>query len=963
MDRIVEIGAVRLVASDDGGLEPADRFVTYVDPGQALQRAIVRLTGIQDADLAGAPSQEAALAALRDFLGDGATLVGHNVAFDATFLERAGLAAGLERLDTAELASILVPSATSYALQRLAADEAIVPEAAHRALHDALTCAGVLSALARRARDLPPLVLEECHAQSEMLGPAYVAFFERALLSTWAGDGARAAGRLPPSSLADRAAARPLVVPTSIDRTDASGHAREDPLRDEGSRRPAAAAQPISARPGDVAGESPSRTRERGEQKEAQRGGKAQGSPERRAGEMAAPPAGASPGRALFSAEDAFVRLATTMPAYEERPEQIELAGAVEATMDGGGVLLAEAGTGIGKSLAYLVPALARARMGERVIVSTHTLPLQDQLVRKDLPALQAALGTDVAVAVLKGRSNYLCPRRWQAFRGTAETRDEVRLALKTLVWRTSTQTGDRAEINLMGSEGALWPRLSADDETCDGRRCARTPGGCYLQNARESASRAGIVVVNHSLLLYDARMRSALLPEAEHAVVDEAHRLEDVASDVFGYQLEEARLRRDLDRVGRSPLVIAALRDDRAVKAETLRAEIDRARERTTETFAALAGLLPTDAPGGEDKLRITASVRASDERWLPIELAAERLADSLAAIETACASLGRSASLEEEDLRDDLEGAAVEIMGSRLAIARGVHVPRAGDIAWLAVGADRSVGLYVAPEHVGPTLRRALIERYRSVVMTSATLAVAGDLSFALDRFGIRDVAATLVLGSSFDHAGRSVLVVPTDVAYPGDFAFTSDVAATVEEIARAIGGRTLALFTSHATLREVAGILEPLEDEGIAVLAQGMGGSRRSIVERFTQGRAVLLGTQSFWEGVDLPGDLLRCVVIAKLPFAVPDDPLVAGRAERYDDPFRDFQLPQAALRLRQGFGRLLRTRSDRGAVVLMDRRVLERDYGATFISSLPDVRLHRVPRESVAGLVAEAAQERD
>jgi DNA polymerase-3 subunit epsilon/ATP-dependent DNA helicase DinG len=201
----------------------------------------------------------------------------------------------------------------------------------------------------------------------------------------------------------------------------------------------------------------------------------------------------------------------------------------------------------------------------------------------------------------------------------------------------------------------------------------------------------------------------------------------------------------------------------------------------------------------------------------------------------------------------------------------------------------------------------------------------------------------------------------VVPTDVAYPGDPEFASDVAATVEEIARVIGGRTLVLFTSHATMREVSALLDPLEDEGIAVLTQGLGGSRRAIVERFTAGNAVLLGTQSFWEGVDLPGDLLRCVVIAKLPFAVPDDPLVAGRAERYDDPFSEFQLPQAALRLRQGFGRLLRTRADRGAVVLMDRRVLERDYGPTFLSSLPDVRLRRVPRDRVAGLVSEAARD--
>ncbi|MDE3113154.1 MAG: hypothetical protein KGK34_09460 [Chloroflexota bacterium] len=805
------------------------------------------------------------------FLGEDATLVGHNVGFDAAFLERAGMPPGLPRLDTAELASILLPTAPSYALQRLAADEAIVPEAAHRAIHDALTCAGVLGALARRARALPPLVLEECAAQASLLGPAYATFFADALRSSWAAD--------------------------------------------------------ESAEP------SPGVARARGSLPRI--------------------------GSALsFAAAAAFERLRSAMPGYEERPEQLELATAIERTMETGGVLVAEAGTGIGKSLAYLVPALRRAQMGERVVVSTHTLPLQDQLVRKDLPALQAGLGTSVPVATLKGRSNYLCPRRWQIFRTSAVTRDETRLALKTLVWRTLTTTGDRVEVNLMPSEAALWPRISADDETCDRARCGRVAGGCYLENARERASRAGIVVVNHALLLYDARMRSALLPDADHVVVDEAHRLEDVASDVFGHRLEDERLRHDLGRVARSPLVLAALRDDRAPIAESLRGEIERARERAGETFAALQALLPGD--GGEDRRRITTAVRAGDDRWLPVELAAERLADSLAAILVECGRLEERAAADEEDLRDELVGAATEIVGARVAISRGIHAPKPNDIVWLAtLPSDRSIGLYVAPEHVGGSLRRALVERYRSVTLTSATLAVAGSLDFTLERLGVRDVAGGLVLGSSFDHAGRSVLVVPNDIPYPSDPGFADELAATVDEIARAIGGRTLVLFTAHASMREVAALLDPLEDDGIAVLTQGLGGSRRAIVERFMRGSAVLLGTQSFWEGVDLPGDVLRCVVVAKLPFAVPDDPLVAGRSERYDDPFREFQLPQAALRLRQGFGRLLRTRTDRGAVVLMDRRVVERDYGPTFIASLPDVRVRRIPRDSVAAAVAEAA----
>ena len=877
-----------------------------MDPGRALGAAVARLTGIRPEDLAGAPALPDAMRGLSDFLGDDATLLGHNVGFDAAFLERAGLRSDLARLDTAELASIVLPTASSYALQRLATDEAILPEAAHRALHDALTCASVLNALARRARALPPLVLEECRQQASLLGPAYVAFFERALLGSWD-----------------------------------------------------AAAQPVGARSADVAGGAGDLVSGSGGAPPAlgmprtgnRRGGQT-------ASETPSPPAGASAGRAPIM--DAFEALATSLPGYEDRPEQRELADAIERTFEEGGVLVAEAGTGIGKSLAYLVPALGRATKGERTIVSTYTVPLQEQLVRKDLPALQAALGTEVPVAILKGRSHYLCPRRWQAFRATAATREEVRLALKTLVWRQTTATGDRAELNLMGGEAALWPRISSDDESCDGRRCGRVAGGCYLERAREAASRAGVVVVNHALLLYDARMRSSLLPQAEHAVVDEAHHIEDVAADVFGFRLEEHRVRRDLDRAARSPLVVEALRGERAELGEAVRAEVDRARSAVDETFALLVAVLPTRAPGGEDKLRITSAFRASDDRWLPVELAGERLADALAGTIAACDRLGAQASPDEEDMRDELASAALEVAGNRTAIARGIHDPRAGDIVWLAVDAvSGSVGLYVAPGHVGSLVRRALVERYDSVVMTSATLAVAGSLDFTLERFGVADIAAPLVLGSPFDHARQSTLIVPSDLAYPHDPSFSTEAAGLVADISRALGGRTLVLFTSHASLREVAALLEPLETEGIAVLAQGLGGSRRAIVERFRQGSAVLLGTQSFWEGVDLPGELLSCVVIAKLPFAVPDDPLVAGRSERYEDPFREFQVPQAALRLRQGFGRLIRTKTDRGAVVLLDRRVLEREYGPTFIASLPDVRLRRAPAQYVAGLVAEAA----
>src|SRR5207253_2052272 len=350
-----------------------------------------------------------------------------------------------------------------------------------------------------------------------------------------------------------------------------------------------------------------------------------------------------------------------------------------------------------------------------------------------------------------------------------------------------------------------------------------------------------------------------------------------DVATDAFGLELYEPRLRRDLQRVAHSLAVTSALRDPaRAEPAERIRADVERALERTTEVFNALGTLLVPIAGPAEDRIRITAGVRASDDRWLPVELAEERLADAIAGIAFAAERI-RNLGGDEHELAE-LEAAMGELAGARAAITRGLHDPRLSDIVWLERDNDGTLALNVAQTHLGGVIRRTLVDTHRAVVFTSATLAVAGSFDFALDRFGIADLAETLAVGS------------------------------------------------------------------------------RRALLERFTQGRAVLLGTQSFWEGVALPGDVLRCVVIARLPFSVPDDPLIQGRAERYDDPFVEFQLPQAALRLRQGFGRLIRTKTDYGAVVLLDRRIVTKDYGEILLGSLPDARTEHLPLDGIAARVA-------
>ncbi len=866
LDQILEVGAVRFAL--DGAL--AGRFRSFIAADRAIPTVVERLTGIRAEDLAGAPPRDEVLARLAAFVGD-AWLVGHNVAFDADFLEAQGFPPIAMRIDTVELASILLPSAPSYALQRLAAALRPTETRAHRALEDAEGAALLLASLFREACALDLATLEGLVQLAVPLGDGVRWFLAEALSAkakvAFASTGAPTPRGEPRARRGNGATARGLAL------------------------------------------------------------------------------------REIFSAGGP---LATAFASYEERAEQLEMAEAVERAMVDGGALVVEAGTGTGKSLAYLVPAVRAALAGKRVLVSTQTTTLQDQLAVADLPRLLDALGVDLEVAVLKGRGNYLCPRRWHVLRLAATSSEEARFAMKTLVWRGSTPSGDRAELNLLGSgEQLLWARVCAEDETCTARRCALVRGGCYLERARAAAAEAPLVVANHALVLADSRARNRLLPDVDIVVVDEAHHLDEVAAQIFGARLTAADARRAILRVTQSATAagadgerLAALRDD-----------AQRALAALEETFLALGWLMLDPATRGyEDQRRITDAVRGTDE-WLAVELATERLRDGLAGVARGAEQLlAASSDPARAEAVVELEAAGAELRAIDAGLARIVHAPLRGEIRWLSLDAGGALSLQSSPAHAGTYIDRAIARDRHAAIFTSATLAVAGGFAFALDRFGLGDRAATLRLGSAFDYGRQALLVLPSGLADPYAAAFLDQVAQAAADVAARLGGATLALFTSHAMLRAVQPRLEErLGGSGIAVLAQSAGGSRRQLLEQFVGGGAVLMGTATFWEGVDLPGDLLRCVIVAKLPFPVPDDPLVEGRSERYEDPFREYHVPIAALRLRQGFGRLIRSREDRGAVVLLDRRLSARAYGETFLRSLPDCATARPELDAVGETV--------
>ena len=654
--------------------------------------------------------------------------------------------------------------------------------------------------------------------------------------------------------------------------------------------------------------------------------------------------------------------LAARMQDYELREPQVEMARAVAQTLERSGRLLVEAGTGVGKSLAYLVPlALWSHRTRARAVVSTYTVTLQEQLGERDLPAVAALLGLgDLGHAVLKGRQHYISLRRWERFLAASDHGDSgapleaLRFKLKLLVWLSQTSTGDRAELRLAGQEEALWRLVESDADDCLGPACANwRDRRCFMVAARRAAADADIVVTNHALLLADAERQGQVLSDYSALVVDEAHRLEDAATQQLGVRLRAADVLVVLDRLG-----------GRGGGGDELEVALARARDAATRLFGELKGflgeLLGPDNPGNA-VVGLRDEVR-EDPRFATVLRAAGHVQHAFTAASAALvAARGRQVLqdtfLPQPDrLDDELELAAAAIDGAAAVIERVMLAPRAGHVAWLEMRAEQSE-LHEAPIEVAGRLRERLFDPADAVVLTSATLAVARSFDFVRRRIGVGEGAAELVLGSPFDFLGQALTVVASDLPAYDDADYDAAMTALCADLGLRLGGRTLVLFTGYSPLRAVhAQLRSRLEPTGIAVLGQGLDGTRRQVLAGFMENpRTLLLGTSSFWEGVDIPGDALRCVVIAKLPFPVPTDPLVQARGAGLRDPFAEYALPQAVLRLKQGFGRVIRRGDDRGAVVLCDSRIASREYGQTFLAALPEARIAREPVASIPAVV--------
>jgi ATP-dependent DNA helicase DinG len=891
-DKIVEIGMVK---AENGEIK--DKFHALINPGRTLPVRIKRLTGLNDADLAACPPLIEVLPDALKFIGD-TPLVGHNIGFDLRFLSAAsGRALSNETYDTLELARLVLPGASGYRLDALCGLLGIeIPR--HRALQDAEAAAALFLLLSERLRsqDLGVLVeLNRLLAQARSSLSPFLNSLVREGMSRFSDQ------KIKPHNLAVFAE------------------------NDEAEPRRASGGGAVPATPLD-----------------------------------------------LVRVQEFFSKagpLSGTISGYELRPQQAAMAAKITQSLNAQKYLLLEAGTGVGKSMAYLLPLILWcAATGQRAVVSTHTINLQEQLWGKDVPLLARSAGVPFKAALVKGRSNYLCLRRWFAATGGEHFPEEAAFLARVFSWLSATKTGEKSELSLTPTDFDYWHTICGDSDSCLGGVC-RYQKHCFINRARRKAEEADLIIVNHSLLFTDVRSENRVLPSYGPLVIDEAHHLEDAATSHLGRQVAQGALNTFFAALGK---ILARLKE-KAPPSDGKKwyAAINEVQEMRLEAAEAsrhyffLLGEFVRNYQSGNDRDygRVTLRLPRNGEDWQDV---VDRSALLSGEIKNLAGEAEKVAEMMELWAISD-EGWVgrtrdlTQTIQSGLALAGDLEfiMNGSGDnfVYWVEtdINAEGSAGhttLLAAPIDVGSLLYENFFKNKVPVILTSATLSVGDSFQHYKERTGLHCLPDGQLLEtrleSPFAYEKQALLCINRELPAPGMAApadYLDRLAQVIHRLISANKGRSLILFTSHRTLREVYRRLKPgLEEEDICILGHGIDGGRSRILEEFkTTVRSVLLGSSSFWEGVDVPGEALTCVVIVKLPFWSPSVPVIEARlddlAGKNRDGFREFSVPQAIIRFKQGFGRLIRTGTDRGAVVILDRRILEKRYGRFFLSSLP------------------------
>lgn len=887
-DELIEFAAVVV---QEG--EVIERYSTLIRPSRPIPPFITQLTTISDEDVSDAPTFEDVIPDIWKML-DGRVFVAHNVAFDLTFLneslEQAGYLAFQGRtIDTVELARILYPTLESHALEALSDTFDLVHTDAHRALSDAEATAELFIRMLDRLRDLPMVTLKRLRELSE----SWMSHIE---------------------PLLDE-----IILEVGIRPDDET---RFDIHRKIALRRPVDAFVPAIER------------------------------------EPFEP----------FLLRTIEETLPSLFDQFEPRQSQFEMMRHVYRALDDEETLLVEAGTGTGKTLAYLIPSAHHALETKRpVVISTHTIQLQEQLLNRDLPVLRQIF-PEIEFTLLKGRRNYIDLRKFEMV--LDESNDGLLASMckaMVLVWLTETETGDLEELSFPGSatQGpASFKRLIQADASSDFGRFDPWYSRDFFTKAVLRSKEADLIVTNHALLFSDLQHQAGILPTDTPLILDEAHQVEEVASHHFGVRFDAIQFDRlfkwfGYGADGKFHSRIIQLADLTSVteEAEAFSQQIDSALARVEEELEDLLTSLQSLSKKKEPRQTVRFEREAPTFR--PIREVANRLEDKLRTLRTSLRHLHRllderkeHMTFKQHALLGDLKTLIGDVRELESVIYETMLTHNDDAVSWveLNLGNRKLTSVYTQPVEIGPLLHERLFKK-RPTILTSATMTVSGKFSFMERRLGLEgEPVRRVVLPSPFNFKDQAKLFVPSDFPLINEVPlpkFVDQTAQSIVQIANVTKGKMLVLFTSNELLRLTYEQVKDHLDPSYTLLAQGVsGGSRSRLTKQFKRmEQSILFGTASFWEGVDIPGEALTCLVIVRLPFAPPDQPIMQARSEKIEamgkSPFFELSLPQAVIRFKQGVGRLIRSKGDYGAVFVFDRRVETTRYGKQFINSLPEV----------------------
>ncbi|WP_088102178.1 ATP-dependent DNA helicase DinG [Halalkalibacter urbisdiaboli] len=911
-DRIIQIGAIVIE-----GEEIVERFSSFINPHIPIPPFIEELTGITDEMVAKAPTFHEIIPLLLPMLKD-ASFVAHNVHFDLNFLQKQLEDEGYDvpsvtAFDTVELARMLLPKQESYKLTNLADFLGFSHDRPHQADSDAEVTAHLFLTLIHKLQTLPLLTLQQLLPISRRLRSD----LER-------------------------------LLQTLIHQKGTSGTTDEqqfDCFRQLALKR--IDVEKVHSEPTEV----PSFT----EYKESlmKEGG-------------------------TFSS--AFAH-------YEVREGQHQMMNEVDEAFHHYQHKLIEAGTGTGKSLAYFIPAAFYAfETGKPVVISTQTIPLQEQLLTRDLPILKKLLPFEVVVALLKGRSHYLCLRKFEQSLHSidTDTYDVLLTKAQILIWLTETEHGDVEELNLASGGKAFWFEVQSDSNT-DLGKYSPWFSRCFYHRARKRAQSAHIIITNHALLFTDLIHEQRLLPAYTHVVIDEAHHLEETASEHLGMKADYLSFSYLLQRLGLTwedgmlQYVNQLLHDNQLesnVQYTKIEEGLQHIKEELDELFRMIHRYVmqkrkTTATDTGRDRYRYE-SFNEKGSLWQAILECAMRvhmgMGDTFRLLKSVLGQfhdLQESLLFKDRGFLADVDSVVDSLYDEEQTVYELLLESDPNYVYWIEIeprGAKNATFLYSKPIDIAERLADDFFAKKKSVILTSATLSVNGSFDYQKKKLGLEDFGAeTCTIASPFSYKDQVRLLIPTDIPAikeVSDEEFAADVAIKVWRIAEETKGKTLVLFTSYEMLKLVYKHVKDLsENESLQLIGQGMtSGSRAKLMKSFKQAdSAILFGTSSFWEGVDLPGDELHQLVIVRLPFSPPDQPLLQAQLERAKEegrnPFMEVSLPQAIIRFKQGFGRLIRTTRDKGCVYVFDRRITTTRYGKLFIRSLPEVPVHEGKLEAL------------